>query len=115
MVRSAERASRTMRPQTGLHPSRRHFTAPQDEEGELYEMPWLEPVTLRGPHARLEPLAADQYEGLLEAVKDGDLWKLWYTFIPTAENMRNEIDRRLGFPAGGAMPSFTGFRGQRKN
>lgn len=39
-------------------------------------MPWLEPVTLRGAHARLEPLSHDQYDGLLEAVKDGELWKL---------------------------------------
>src|SRR5690242_19288662 len=32
MVRSAEGASRTMRPQPGIHPSRRRFAAPQDEE-----------------------------------------------------------------------------------
>ena len=31
MVRSREAASRTMRPQTSLHPSRRAFRAPQDE------------------------------------------------------------------------------------
>jgi RimJ/RimL family protein N-acetyltransferase len=72
-------------------------------------MPWLEPVTLRGAYARLEPLSHDQYEGLLEAVKDGELWKLWYTFIPTAENMKKEIDRRLGLQAAGAMLPFTVF------
>ena len=72
-------------------------------------MPWLEPVTLRGAHARLEPLSADHYDGLLEAVKDGDLWKLWYTFIPTADSMRSEIDRRLGLQAAGAMLPFTVF------
>lgn len=72
-------------------------------------MPWLEPVTLRGAHARLDPLSADHYDGLLEAVKDGDLWKLWYTFIPTAESMRSEIDRRLGLQAAGSMLPFTVF------
>ena len=72
-------------------------------------MPWLEPVTLRGAHARLEPLSHDHYDGLLEAVKDGELWKLWYTFIPTAENMRKEIDRRLGLQAAGSMLPFTVF------
>ena len=72
-------------------------------------MPWLEPVTLRGAHARLEPLSHDHYDGLLEAVKDGELWKLWYTFIPTADNMNKEIDRRLGLQAAGSMLPFTVF------
>jgi len=72
-------------------------------------MPWLEPVTLGGAHARLEPLSHDHYGGLLEAVKDGELWKLWYTFIPTAENMKKEIDRRLGLQAAGSMLPFTVF------
>ena len=72
-------------------------------------MPWLEPVTLCGAHARLEPLSHDHYGGLLEAVKDGELWKLWYTFIPTAEHMKKEIDRRLGLQAAGSMLPFTVF------
>ena len=46
-------------------------------------MPWLEPVTLGGAHAQLEPLSHDHCDGLTEAVKDGELWKLWYTFVPT--------------------------------
>jgi len=72
-------------------------------------MSWLEPVTLRGAHARLEPLASEHYDGLLEAVKDGELWKLWYTFIPKAEDMRKEIDRRLGLQKAGSMLPFTVF------
>ena len=72
-------------------------------------MLWLEPVTLRGAHARLEPLASEHYDGLLEAVKDGELWKLWYTFIPKAEDMRKEIDRRLGLQKAGSMLPFTVF------
>jgi RimJ/RimL family protein N-acetyltransferase len=63
-------------------------------------MPFLEPVTLQGAHARLEPLSHDHISGLVEAVSDGELWKLWYTFVPTAESMKNEIDRRLGKVAG---------------
>jgi len=72
-------------------------------------MPWLEPVTLRGEHARLEPLSPDHGDGLTEAVKDGELWKLWYTFIPRAEDMGKEIDRRLGLQAAGSMLPFTVF------
>jgi len=72
-------------------------------------MAWLEPVSLRGPYARLEPLSPDHCDGLTEAVKDGELWKLWYTFIPRAEDMRKEIDRRLGLQAAGSMLPFTVF------
>jgi N-acetyltransferase len=72
-------------------------------------MAWLEPVTLRGPHARLEPLSQDHYDGLTEAVQDGELWKLWYTFIPRAEDMKKEIDRRLGLQVAGSMLPWTVF------
>jgi RimJ/RimL family protein N-acetyltransferase len=72
-------------------------------------MPWLEPVSLRSVHARLEPLSQDHCEGLTEAVKDGELWKLWYTFIPRAEDMGKEIDRRLGLQAAGTMLPWTVF------
>jgi RimJ/RimL family protein N-acetyltransferase len=72
-------------------------------------MPWLEPISLRGPHARLEPLSQDHCEGLTEAVKDGELWKLWYTFIPKSADMSKEIDRRLGLQAAGSMLPWTVF------
>jgi N-acetyltransferase len=72
-------------------------------------MPWLEPVTLSGPHAQLKPLSQDHCDGLVEAVKDGELWKLWYTAIPSAEEMPREIDRRLGLQKAGAMLPFTVF------
>jgi RimJ/RimL family protein N-acetyltransferase len=72
-------------------------------------MPWLEPVSLSGPHAQLKPLAQDHCEGLTEAVKDGELWKLWYTLIPRAEDMSKEIDRRLGLQAAGSMLPWTVF------
>src|ERR1700754_4637175 len=72
-------------------------------------MPWLEPVTLSGAHAQLKPLSQEHCDGLAEAVKDGELWKLWYTFIPKAEDMRKEIDRRLALQTSGAMLPFTAF------
>ena len=72
-------------------------------------MPWPDPVTLSGAHARLEPLSQAHHDGLVEAVKDGDLWKLWYTSVPKAENMTKEIDRRLGLQKTGSMLPFTVF------
>jgi len=72
-------------------------------------MPWLNPVSLHGLHARLEPLSPNHRDGLTEAVKDGELWKLWYTSIPKPEDMAKEIDRRLGLQASGAMLPWTVF------
>jgi len=72
-------------------------------------MPWLEPVTLSGPHARLEPLSRAHREGLVAAVKDGELWKLWYTSVPSPDGMAKEIDRRLSLQAAGSMLPFTVF------
>ena len=51
-------------------------------------MAFLEPVTLQGAHARLEPLSHDHIDGLTEAVRDGVLWKICYTAIPTAQNIK---------------------------
>ena len=72
-------------------------------------MPWPDLVTLRGEHARLEPLSHNHLEGLVEAVKDGELFKLWYTSVPKPEDMSKEIDRRLGLQKAGSMLPFTVF------
>ena len=72
-------------------------------------MPWLEPVSLRGAHARLEPLAQEHGDGLTQAATDGNLWKLWYTSIPHPDDMRKEIDRRLALQAAGSMLPWTVF------
>jgi RimJ/RimL family protein N-acetyltransferase len=77
-------------------------------------MPWLEPITLSGPHAQLKPLSHDHIAGLTEAVKDGELWKLWYTFIPKPEAMGKEIDRRLALQAAGSMLPWTVFDAEGK-
>src|SRR5271155_3207924 len=77
-------------------------------------MPWLEPVTLRGEYARLEPLSQQHRDGLIEAVKDGELFNLWCTSVPTAEGMQKEIDRRLGLQAARSMLPFTVFEADGK-
>jgi hypothetical protein len=69
-------------------------------------MPWPDPVTLRGRHATLEPLAKTHHDGMVEATKDGELWKLWYTSVPSPESMAKEIERRLDLQAKGSMLPF---------
>jgi N-acetyltransferase len=70
-------------------------------------MAWPEPVTLRGSHATLEPLTHARRDELIEAVRDGELWKLWYTFVPTPETVEAEIARRLEQQRKGTMLPFT--------
>jgi len=64
------------------------------------------PLTLQGPHAWLAPLSVQHHDDLVEAVRDGELWNLWYTFIPRPEGVRAEIERRLGLQAQGSMVPF---------
>ena len=70
-------------------------------------MAFLQPVTLSGPHATLVPLLAAHLSGLVDAARDGELWKLWYTAIPSPEGMAAEIERRLGLLAKDSMLPFT--------
>jgi RimJ/RimL family protein N-acetyltransferase len=70
-------------------------------------MPWPDPVVLTGDHAKLEPLQREHRDALIEAVKDGELWKLWYTYVPAPDKMDAEIERRLGLQAAGSMLPFT--------
>jgi RimJ/RimL family protein N-acetyltransferase len=67
---------------------------------------FTEPINLIGRHAALEPLSYEHHDALTEAVRDGDLWKLWYTAVPSPEGMRAEIGRRLGLQKAGSMLPF---------
>jgi RimJ/RimL family protein N-acetyltransferase len=69
-------------------------------------------VTLAGRHVRLSPLAHAHHDGLVAAARDGALWNLWYTGVPSPETMAAEIDRRLGLAASGDMVPFTVFDAQ---
>lgn len=68
---------------------------------------WLAPLTLAGRHATLVPLDPTHAEALAAATRDGELWRLWYTFIPPPERMAAEIERRLALQAQRAMLPFT--------
>ena len=70
-------------------------------------MRFAEPVTLRGSHVTLAPLTAEHAEALCQATLDGELWKLWYTAVPSPDGMQAEIQRRLGLQANGSMLPFT--------
>src|SRR5215207_10067620 len=66
---------------------------------------WIEPVTLSGSNVLLEPLSLEHSEGISAAVQDGELWKLWYTTIPSPETAEEYIQIALGMRENaGAMP-----------
>ena len=69
-------------------------------------MTWPTPATLRGKLVTLEPLCQDHHDGLVESARDGELWNLWYTFVPTPLTMRADIDRRLALQTAGSMVPF---------
>ena len=71
--------------------------------------PTIAPVTLSDTHVTLCPLEHAHHDGLAEAATCGDLWKLWYTSVPSPERMSAEIDRRLGLQEAGTMVPFTVF------
>ncbi|MGY1707005.1 GNAT family N-acetyltransferase [Geodermatophilus sp. SYSU D00697] len=70
-------------------------------------MAGLEPVTLTGDLVTLEPLRPEHHDELVDAVRDGRLWELWYTSVPSPEGMHAEIGRRLAEQAAGTMLPFT--------
>lgn len=66
---------------------------------------WIEPVTLTGSKVILEPLSLEHLDGLISAVKDGELWKLWFTSIPAPEKAGEYIKTALDMRENaGAMP-----------
>lgn len=66
-------------------------------------LPW---VTITGEHGALVPLMHSHHDDLCAATRDGELWRLWYTVVPSPEGMKAEIDRRLGLHAQGSMLPF---------
>ena len=64
-----------------------------------------EALTLEGEQVRLEPLATAHAQGLSEAIQDGELHRLWYTIVPSPEQVPAWIEASLqAQQAGKAVP-----------
>ncbi|MDM1252117.1 GNAT family N-acetyltransferase [Acinetobacter johnsonii] len=70
-------------------------------------MQCFKPVVLQGERIILKPLESEHASALCDAVRDGELWQLWYTRIPSPEQMTAEIQRRLDLQQLGSMLPFT--------
>jgi RimJ/RimL family protein N-acetyltransferase len=69
-------------------------------------MGFVSDTTLSGQTVSLVPLRASHHNDLVDAVRDGELWTLWYTAIPSPEGMAAEIERRLRLQQAGSMLPF---------
>jgi len=73
---------------------------------------FIEPVTLSGRHATLEPLGLEHVDALAAASRDGELWRLWYTGVATPEKMADYVATALDMRERlGAMPFVVRERG----
>ena len=63
----------------------------------------LQPVTLERGAIRLEPLAEGHEPDLSAAASDGQLWKLWFTSVPSPEETRAYISAALAGQKDGHM------------
>jgi RimJ/RimL family protein N-acetyltransferase len=70
-------------------------------------MAFADAVSLHGREVSLVPLSHGHHDELIGALNDGELWSLWYTSIPSPDQLEGEIRRRLGLHQQGAMVPFT--------
>ncbi|URD70802.1 GNAT family N-acetyltransferase [Leptospira borgpetersenii] len=54
-----------------------------------------ESVSLIGNHVELLPLRMEHCDALIQAVLDGELWKLWFTLVPSPDQMKSWIETAL--------------------
>ena len=66
-------------------------------------MSYAETPVLSNEFVELQPLSPSHRDDLAEAVAAEDLWRTWYTRIPSPDAMAAEIDRRLALKADGKM------------
>ncbi|MEU1085594.1 GNAT family N-acetyltransferase [Streptomyces sp. NPDC005576] len=66
----------------------------------------LRTTALAGTHVRLEPLTHDHHDGLCEAIRDGELWKLHVTLVPHPHDVGAFIDDALAARSAGTQLAY---------
>lgn len=64
------------------------------------------PIMLQGDYCSLVPLSHAHHDDLVEAVADGELYKLWYTFVPAPDTVKDNIALRLKMQQESSMIPF---------
>ena len=73
-----------------------------------------EPIFLQSEYCSLVPLSFEYCDDLIQAVNDGELWKLWYTYVPEPKHMFENIKLRLNMQTAGTMVPFAVINNQTK-
>lgn len=58
---------------------------------------------LEGTYVALEPLMHSHVEALQSAVRDGELWQLWYASVPSPDEMARYVDTAIKASINGDM------------
>ncbi|NLR91966.1 GNAT family N-acetyltransferase [Flammeovirga agarivorans] len=56
---------------------------------------WLNKTELEGALVKLIPLTLEHKEELLNAASDGELWKLWFTSVPSINTIDKYLEKAL--------------------
>ena len=56
---------------------------------------WIENKEIRGKFVTLEPINLTHLSELIDAVKDGESWKLWFANVPRPEQMKDYIQAAI--------------------
>ena len=56
---------------------------------------WFKEIVLETERIKLVPLCFDYKEDLLNAAKDGDLGKLWFTSVPTVDTIDDYMNKAI--------------------
>ncbi|MGB9034286.1 N-acetyltransferase [Arthrobacter sp. UCD-GKA] len=66
-------------------------------------MDFTDVALLESPFIRLEPLSETHHDDLVAAVETDELWRTWYTHIPSPATMEKEIKRRIALHTEGRI------------
>lgn len=67
---------------------------------------WFKDVELESENIKLTPLTMEHADALVNASNDGELWKLWFTSVPSAEIIDDYITTALEQKAKGLSLPF---------
>ncbi|AXT40451.1 N-acetyltransferase [Alteromonas sp. BL110] len=67
---------------------------------------WFKDIELESENIKLTPLTMEHADALVNAATDGELWKLWFTSVPSAEIIDDYITSALEQKAKGLSLPF---------
>ena len=68
---------------------------------------WEKATILEGEKVKLVPLALEHRDALLNAAKDGKLWELWFTSVPSEDTIDKYLETALNQQENKSSLAFT--------